>query len=61
MKRPARTKRTARSTLYFRDGRKEQWPEQLAYAIWLAVPGVALRTAGDKRPVMPWEFYDGCM
>jgi hypothetical protein len=30
-----RTKRPACSTLHFRDGRKEQWPAQLAYAIWL--------------------------
>jgi hypothetical protein len=26
---------------------------QLAYAIWLAVPAVALRAEGDKRPVQP--------
>jgi len=48
-----RTKRPARSTLRFRDGTKQQWPAQFAYAIWLAVPAVALRTAGDKRPVQP--------
>jgi hypothetical protein len=54
-----RTKRPSRSTLHFRDGRKEQWPAQLAYAIWLAVPAVALRTAGDRQPVKPWEFHAG--
>jgi len=54
-----RTKRPGRSTLYFGDGRKQQWPAQLAYAIWLAVPGVALRTAGDKRPVQPWDLHAG--
>jgi hypothetical protein len=54
-----RTKRPAPSTLHFRDGTKEQWPAQLAYAIWLAVPAVALRTAGDRRPVQPWDFQAG--
>ncbi|MGA2661577.1 MAG: hypothetical protein ABSH34_29195 [Verrucomicrobiota bacterium] len=53
------TKRPARSTLHFRDGTKEQWPAQLAYAIWLAVPTVALRTEGDRRPVQPWDFHAG--
>jgi len=52
----ARTKRPAPSTLHLRDGTKEQWPAQLAYAIWLAVPAVELRTAGDKRPLQPWDF-----
>ena len=54
-----RTKKPARSTLHFRDGRKEQWPARLAYAIWLAVPAVALRTPGDRRPVQPWDFHAG--
>jgi hypothetical protein len=54
-----RTKRPAPSTLHFGDGTKEQWPAQLAYAIWLAVPAVALRTAGDKRAVQSWEFHAG--
>jgi hypothetical protein len=59
MKTPARTKRTARSILHFRDGRKQKWPAQVAYAIWLAVPAAALRTAGDQRPVQPWDFHVG--
>jgi hypothetical protein len=54
-----RTKQPADSTLHFRDGRKEQWLAQLAYAIWLALPAVALRTEGDKRPVQPWDFHAG--
>jgi len=51
-----RTKPPSRSTLHFRDGTKEQWLPQLAYAIWLAVLAVALRTQGDKRPVQPWDL-----
>jgi hypothetical protein len=54
-----RTKGPASSTLHFGDGRKQEWPAQLAYAIWLAVPTVALRTAGDRRPVQPWDFHAG--
>jgi hypothetical protein len=49
----------ADSTLHFRDGRKEQWRAQLACAIWLAVPAAALRTAGDGRPVQPWDYHAG--
>lgn len=28
----------------------------LAYALWLAGPGTAIRVFGDNRPVQPWEF-----
>jgi len=54
-----RTRRPADSTLHSRDGREEQWPAQLAYAIWLAVPALALRTAGDHQPVHPSDFQSG--
>ena len=49
---------TARSMsrIYRSDGRVEEWPPQIAYLIWLAAAGTALRVAGDKRPVMPWEY-----
>ena len=52
----ARTKGTAPSTLRFRDETQQQWAAQFAYAIWLAVPAVALRTEGDERPVQPWDL-----
>ena len=54
-----RTNRPAPTALHFREGTNQQWLAQLAYAIWLAVPGVALRTARDKRPVQPWDFHAG--
>ena len=44
------------SRLYRRDGRVEEYPPELAYRIWLAAAGTALRVAGDHRPVMPWEY-----
>ena len=46
-----------KSRLIHPDGRAWEYAPGLAYAIWLAVPGVALRVAGDDRPVMPWEFF----
>jgi len=36
-----------------------EYPPQIAYLIWLAEPGTAIRVAGDDRPVMPWEYYAG--
>jgi len=45
-----------KSTLYYRDGRKEEMEPKLAYALWLATLGTVLRTHTDKRPVMPWEY-----
>ncbi len=44
------------SKLYWRDGRVQEWEPAIAYSIWLACRGVALRTAGDEWPVQPWEF-----
>jgi hypothetical protein len=44
------------SRIYRHDGRVEEYPPQLAYLIWLAAAGTALRVAGDHRPVMPWEY-----
>jgi len=45
--------------IFFGDGRVEEYAPDLAYLIWLAVPGTALRVAGDNRPVMPWEYNSG--
>ena len=45
-----------KSKLYFSDGRIEELPAAVAYALWLATPGTVLRTASDARPVMKWEF-----
>ena len=33
-----------------------EYPPTLAYLLWLAAPGTALRVFGDNRPVMPWEY-----
>ena len=48
-----------KSRIFRPDGRVREYPPCLAYAIWLAVPATAIRTAGDDRPVMPWEFHAG--
>jgi len=45
-----------KSTLYYRDGRKEELEPKLAYSLWLATPGTVLRMHGDTRSVMQWEF-----
>ena len=50
---------SASSIWGFGGGAKEQWPARIAYAIWLVVPAVAFQTAGDTRPVQPWEFQAG--
>jgi len=42
------------SALYFRDGRVSYWEPSVAYNLWLA-GGCAIRPAGDKRTVYPWE------
>lgn len=47
------------SRLFQRDGRVAEYPPQLAYRIWLACRGTAIRVAGDTRPVMPWEYGGG--
>ena len=47
------------SRIFYPDGRVVEYPPQMAYLIWLAGPGTALRVAGDKRPVMPWEYRVG--
>ena len=36
-----------------------EYTPHIAYLIWLAGPGTAIRVAGDNRPVMPWEYYAG--
>jgi len=58
---PGRAKRTdgEKSRIFHSDGRVREYEPSLAYAIWLGVPGTAIRTAGDERPVMPWEFLTG--
>ena len=47
------------SRIFHSDGRVREYPPGLAYAIWLGVPGTAIRTNGDERPVMPWEYSAG--
>jgi hypothetical protein len=42
--------------LHFPDGTIEEWDPGTAYLIWLNLPGCALRTYGDNRPVEPGEF-----
>ena len=44
------------SRIFRRYGRVDEYPPPLAYSIWLAVPGTAIRVAGDERQVMPWEY-----
>ena len=51
-----RSRQACRSRLFFEDGRVWELDSKLAYALWLAGPGTALRVAGDKRPVYPWEY-----
>ena len=45
-----------KSRILHSDGRVREYEPGLAYAVWLGVPGTAIRLAGDDRPVMPWEF-----
>lgn len=47
------------SRIFYADGRVAEYPAPIAYLIWLAGPGTAIRVAGDDRPVMPWEYYCG--
>ena len=47
------------SRIFYRDGRVLEWPPEIAYLIWLAGPGTAIRVSGDNRPVMPWEYCTG--
>ena len=47
------------SRLFYPDGRVSEVAPQIAYLIWLAGPGTALRVAGDNRPVQPWEYRSG--
>lgn len=57
------------SRIFFRDGRVEEYPTDLAYLIWLNVPGTAIRVAGDPPAqtnrqaiewhMMPWEYNSG--
>ena len=51
---PAARRRLSR--IYRCDGRVTEYPPELAYLIWLAAPGTAIRVAGDDRPVMPWDY-----
>ena len=44
------------SRLFYPDGRVLEVATNIAYLIWLADPGTALRVAGDNRPVQPWEY-----
>ncbi len=45
------------SRIFYPDGRVSEYPSHLAYLIWLAGPGTAIRVADDNRPVMSWEYY----
>ena len=47
------------SRLFYPDGRVLEVAPHIAYLIWLACRGTAIRVAGDNRPVMPWEYYAG--
>ena len=51
-----------KACLYFRDGTiQEFFDQQLAYAVYLALPRgvrVAFRGAGESRPVLPWDYVD---
>ena len=47
------------SRIFYADGRVVEYPHDIAYLIWLAGPGTAIRVASDNRPVMPWEYYAG--
>ena len=47
------------SRIFYPDGRVVEYTPHIAYLIWLAGPGTAIRVAGDNRPVMPWEYYAG--
>ena len=47
------------SRIFYPDGRVVWYPAQTAYRIWLAGPGTAIRTEGDNRPVMRWEYCGG--
>ena len=47
------------SRIFYPDGRVWEFPAEIAYIIWLAGPGTAIRVVGDNRPVMPWEYYAG--
>jgi hypothetical protein len=47
------------SRIFYSDGCVVEYEPELAYLIWLAGPGTAIRVAGDERPVMPWEYDAG--
>jgi hypothetical protein len=47
------------SRIFYPGGRVEEYPPHIAYLIWLAGRGTAIRVAGDNRRVMPWEYYTG--
>ncbi|KKM60561.1 hypothetical protein LCGC14_1540470 [marine sediment metagenome] len=48
--------------IVFSDGREDTFKDQsLAYRVWLALPRgtrAAFRAAGDRRPIVPWDFVD---
>ena len=47
------------SRLFYPDGRVLEVAPRIAYLIWLAGPGTALRVEDDNRPVQPWEYRAG--
>ena len=51
--------KTAASRIFYPDGRVAEFAAEIAYLIWLAGPGTAIRVSGDNRPVMGWEYYTG--
>jgi len=59
---PMRTPDTRKARLYFLDGRVDEYSDNnLAYAVWLALPRgihVAFRGTNDTRPVYPWDCVD---
>ena len=44
------------SRIFYQDGRVLEWDSDVAYLIWMAGPGTAIRVAGDNRPVYRWEY-----
>jgi hypothetical protein len=44
-----------KSRLIFPDGHEEEYEPTLAYRLWLTIPGTALRTPDDNRPVYAWD------
>jgi hypothetical protein len=42
--------------IYRREGIFRKYPTEIAYLMWLTVPGTAIRASNDERPIRPEEF-----